>query len=95
MDVPVEEMSTEIYRTMTSVNVNGMFFTARATILHLRKSKGTLVFLGSFSGQYPRLHNPIYVATKWWTRGFALSLEDSIGPDDIAMTVVNPTGVRT
>ena len=95
MDVPVAEMSTETYRAMMDVNVDGMFFTARETIPHLEETSGTLVFLGSFSGQYPRPHNPIYAATKWWTRGFALSLEASIGEDDIAVTTINPTEVRT
>ncbi len=95
IDVPVEEMSTEVYRRMTDVNVDGMFFTARAAIPHLRETEGTLVFLGSFSGQYPRPHNPIYAATKWWTRGFALSLEASLGAEGVAVTTVNPTEVRT
>ncbi|WP_101296995.1 SDR family oxidoreductase [Halegenticoccus soli] len=92
---PVEELSTESYRLMMDVNVDGMFFTTRAAIPHLRKSEGNLVFVGSFAGQYPRPANPVYAATKWWTRGFALSLEGAVGDDGIAVTVVNPTEVRT
>jgi NADP-dependent 3-hydroxy acid dehydrogenase YdfG len=95
IDAPIEEMSTDTYRTMMDVNVDGMFFTARAAIPHLRETEGTLVFLGSFSGQYPRPQNPIYAATKWWTRGFARSLEASVGADNVAVTVINPTEVRT
>ncbi len=95
IDAPIEEMTTEVYRTMMDVNVDGMFFTAREAIPHLRETTGTLVFLGSFAGQYPRPFNPLYAATKWWTRGFALSLQASIGVDDIAVTVINPTEVRT
>jgi NADP-dependent 3-hydroxy acid dehydrogenase YdfG len=95
VDKPVEELTTEEYMLMTDVNVNGMFFTARETLPHLRESSGNLIFLGSFSGQYPRPHNPVYAATKWWTRGFALSLEGVVGDDDVAVTVVNPTEVRT
>jgi NADP-dependent 3-hydroxy acid dehydrogenase YdfG len=91
---PIEDMSTDQYRTMMDTNVDGMFFAARAAIPHLRESSGTMVFLGSFAGEYPRPSNPVYAASKWWTRGFAKSLSAQVG-DDFAVTVVNPSEVRT
>jgi len=90
---PVEEMSTEDYRTMMGVNVDGMFYTTRAVLPHLRRSSGVLVFIGSFAGQYPRPGNPVYAASKWWTRGFAMSLAGEVGHEDIGISVVNPTEV--
>lgn len=92
---PVAELSTEDYRAMMAVNVDGAFFTARAAIPHLEDSNGTLIFVGSFAGQYPRPANPVYAATKWWLRGFALSLAGQIGEDGIGVSVINPTEVRT
>jgi hypothetical protein len=91
----VADMATDDYRTMMETNVDGAFFTARESIPHLRETEGTLVFVGSFAGQYPRPFNPVYAASKWWLRGFAHSLEASVGPDGIAVTVVNPSEVRT
>jgi len=91
----VAEMDTEEYRTMMETNVDGVFFTTRAALPHLIESDGHLVFLGSFAGQYPRPFNPVYAATKWAVRGFALSVEASVGPDGVAVTVVNPSEVRT
>ncbi|MFB6308906.1 MAG: SDR family oxidoreductase [Haloarculaceae archaeon] len=91
----VEEMTDDEYETMTGVNVDGMFYTAREAIPHLREDEGNLVFLGSMAGQHPRPGNPVYAATKWWTRGFAISLQGSLGGDGIAVTCVNPTEVRT
>ncbi|MFW5919168.1 MAG: SDR family oxidoreductase [Halanaeroarchaeum sp.] len=91
----VAEMETEDYRTMMETNVDGTFFATRAAIPHLLESEGHLVFLGSFAGQYPRPFNPVYAATKWAVRGFALSMEASLGPDGVAVTVVNPSEVRT
>jgi NADP-dependent 3-hydroxy acid dehydrogenase YdfG len=93
--IPVEDLPTDQYRTVTDVNVDGMFFTARAALPHLRASAGTLVFVASFAGKYPRPGSPVYAATKWWTRGFALSLAGQVGDDDVAVTVVNPSEVRT
>jgi NADP-dependent 3-hydroxy acid dehydrogenase YdfG len=95
VDKDVESLSIEEYELMTDVNVNGMFYTAKAALPYLKASSGNLVFLGSFSGQHPRPYNPVYAATKWWTRGFALSLEGAVGDDGVAVSVVNPTEVRT
>ena len=61
----VDDLTTEAYRTMMEVNVDGYFFATRAALPHLRESSGTLVFIGSFAGQYPRPFNPVYAATKW------------------------------
>jgi NADP-dependent 3-hydroxy acid dehydrogenase YdfG len=49
----------------------------------------------SFAGQYPRPFNPVYAASKWAVRGFALSVEASVGPKGVAVTMVNPSEVRT
>lgn len=93
--VTVEELDTEQYRTVMSVNIDGMFFTTRAALPSLRESSGILIFVGSFAGHYPRPGSPVYAATKWWTRGFALSLAGQVGDEDVGVTVVNPSEVRT
>jgi NADP-dependent 3-hydroxy acid dehydrogenase YdfG len=93
--VDVEDLETEQYRTVMAVNTDGMFYVTRAALPHLRESTGVLVFVGSFAGQYPRPAAPVYAASKWWTRGFALSLAAQVGDQDVAVTVVNPTEVRT
>jgi len=91
----VEHMTTEEYRTMMEVNVDGMFFVTRESLPHLRESAGNLVFVGSFAGKYPRPFNPVYAASKWWTRGFAKSVSAQVGTEDVGVTVVNPSEVRT
>ncbi len=91
----VEDLSTDQYRQMMDTNVDGVFFATRAGLPHLRESKGNLVFVGSFAGQYPRPFNPVYAATKWWVRGFARSVEGQVGEAGVGVTVVNPTEVRT
>lgn len=91
----VESMADESYRRMMAVNVDGMFYASRAALPHLRETEGVLVFVASFAGQHPRPMNPVYAATKWWTRGFAHSLEGQVGEDGVAVSVVNPSEVRT
>ena len=91
----VEGMATEDYRAMMDTNVDGTFFATRAALPYLRESEGTLVIIGSFAGQYPRPFNPVYAATKWWVRGFARSVSAQVGDDGVAVTVINPSEVRT
>jgi NADP-dependent 3-hydroxy acid dehydrogenase YdfG len=91
----VADLSTEDYRLMMDVNVDGYFFPTREALPHVRESGGMLAFIGSFAGQYPRPVNPVYAATKWWVRGFAKSVSADVGEDDVAVTVINPAEVRT
>ncbi|QDX41493.1 SDR family oxidoreductase [Salarchaeum sp. JOR-1] len=94
-DGDVPDMDTDAYETMMAVNCDGMFYATRAALPHLVDTQGNLVFVGSFAGQYPRPGNPVYAATKWWTRGFAHSVEAQYGDQGVGVTVVNPTEVRT
>lgn len=91
----IEEMSTEDYRTVMGVNVDGAFFTTREAIPALRKSGGHLVFIGSIGGKRPYQKDPVYGASKWWLRGFAMNVAGQLGDDDVGVSVLNPTGVRT
>jgi NADP-dependent 3-hydroxy acid dehydrogenase YdfG len=91
----VEELTDEEYHLMMDVNTDGVFFTAREALAHLRESAGHLVVVGSFAAEYPRPGNPVYAASKSWARAFAHSLEAQVGGDDVAVSVVNPSEVRT
>ncbi|GAA0313395.1 SDR family oxidoreductase [Halarchaeum salinum] len=94
-ETAIEDLDLDAYRQMMDVNCDGMFHVARAAMPHLKESAGNLLFLGSMAGQYPRPGAPVYAATKWWTRGLALSLQGSAGNEGVGVTVINPTEVRT
>ncbi|MFW6321189.1 MAG: SDR family oxidoreductase [Halohasta sp.] len=91
----VAEMSNEAYETIQETNVDGVFYTTRAALPHVREREGQLIFLGSFAGQYPRSFNPVYAASKWWVRGFAKSVAAQVGDDGVGVSVINPSEVRT
>ncbi|MDZ5812075.1 SDR family oxidoreductase [Halorubrum sp. AD140] len=91
----VASMTDEEYFAMQETNVDGTFFLTREALPHLVESRGTLVVVGSFAGQYPRSFNPVYAATKWWVRGFAHSVAAQVGDEGVAVSVVNPSEVRT
>lgn len=91
----VADIDTENYRTTMETNVDGAFFTTRALVPHLRDSEGSLVFVGSYAGQYPYPANPVYGASKAWLRSFAHSVEAQVGDDGVGVSLLNPGGVRT
>lgn len=90
-----EESPIDAHRDVIETNVTGTLSVTYETVKHLRESQGNLVFIGSSAGTLPRPASPVYAATKWWVRGFAKSIEAHAGIDGVAVTVVNPTAVRT
>ncbi|WP_435161148.1 SDR family oxidoreductase [Halorubrum sp. SY-15] len=91
----VDALPVEQFEAVTETNVHGAFYTTRAALPALREHGGTVVFVGSYKGIYPSTSSPVYAASKWWLRGFAKSVAGQVGPDGVAVTIVNPTGVRT
>ncbi len=91
----IDACTIDAYRRLMGVNVDGMFYVTKASVPHLRETKGNLIYVASFAGCYPRPGNAVYAASKWWTRGFAHSLAGTLGPEGIGVTVINPTEVRT
>ena len=94
-NVPLEDLSLDTYDTVTGTNVDGAFYTARATLPALRETEGSLVFVGSYLGKYPSTKTPVYAASKWWLRGFAHSVAGRAGQAGVAVSLVNPSGVDT
>ncbi|WP_418279888.1 SDR family oxidoreductase [Halorubrum sp. DTA98] len=91
----VATMTDEEYRTMQETNVDGTFYLTRAALPELVDAEGTLVVVGSFAGKFPRPFNPVYAATKHWVRGFAHSVAAQYGDEGLAVSVINPSEVRT
>jgi NADP-dependent 3-hydroxy acid dehydrogenase YdfG len=94
-NVPLVDLSLEEYETVRATNVDGAFYTTRAVVEPLREAKGTLVFVGSYKGKFPSTSTPVYAASKWWLRGFAQSVAGRVGPDGVAVSLINPSGVPT
>ncbi|MES3162410.1 MAG: SDR family NAD(P)-dependent oxidoreductase [Halorubrum sp.] len=94
-DVAVDELPLEQFERVTATNVHGAYYTTRAALSALRDTNGTLVFVGSYKGKHPSTSTPVYAASKWWLRGFALSVAGCVGPEGVGVTLVNPSGVTT
>ncbi|CAI49867.1 probable oxidoreductase (short-chain dehydrogenase family) [Natronomonas pharaonis DSM 2160] len=94
-DVPMSELPLEQFERVTETNVHGAYYTTKAALPALSDANGSLVFVGSYKGKHPSTSTPVYAASKWWLRGFALSVAGRVGPDGVGVTLVNPSGVTT
>jgi len=91
----LENFSSKDFKDVMETNVYGTFFTTKAALPHLKESEGNLIFIGSFDANNPRSFNPIYCSSKWWVKGFAHSVESIVGKHGVAVTLINPSEVRT
>jgi NAD(P)-dependent dehydrogenase (short-subunit alcohol dehydrogenase family) len=91
------EMTPEEWRRVTSVNLDGVFFTLRAAvrILLRRGEGGSLVVTGS---QFGRMGNPLvqhYAAAKAGVESMMRSLSTELGRDGIRCNTIVPGYVDT
>lgn len=94
-DDRMEEASIENFHRLMEIDVFGMCYVTHVAMPYLRERKGNLVFIGSSAEKLPRPSAPVYAGSKWWTRGFALSVEAHAGQDGVAVTLINLTAVQS
>lgn len=62
---PVETISIEDWETVINVNLNGAFYTAKAAVQYLKKSKGgKIITIGSGMGHKGRANSAAYCSSK-------------------------------
>ncbi len=95
VDTPgTENGDPEEWRKMIDINIMGVLWTAKATLPHLRESKGHFVVTGSVAGRM----NPagsIYSASKWFVNGFGSNLAGEMAKWGGRCTTISPGMVNT
>lgn len=97
---PVIGMSDDAYRTVMSVNVDGVVFGARALLPHLlERGHGDLVVTASMAGIGPIGFDPVYGLTKHGVVGLVRSLAAAVeaqpAPPDVCFSAICPGFVDT
>lgn len=85
----VEDTDPDVYRTMMSTNVDGVFFASRAALPHLRAVRGCIVNIGSVGGLRGDWHQAAYNATK----GALVNLTNAMALDhgrEVRVNAVHP-----
>jgi NAD(P)-dependent dehydrogenase (short-subunit alcohol dehydrogenase family) len=92
---PLEYLPIEEWRAQLEVNVVAQVAVTKATMPLLRRSRGTVVFIGSVGG---RVGTPLlgpYVASKFALEGIAESLRHELRPWGLRVVLVEPGAVKT
>ena len=89
-----ENGDPEEWERMLAINIHGLLWTAKATLPHLRKTKGHFLMTGSMAGRsYHK--GSIYSVSKWFVRGFALNLAAEMDEWGGRCTEIAPGMVNT
>jgi NADP-dependent 3-hydroxy acid dehydrogenase YdfG len=88
------EESPEQWREMVLTNVYGAALTVRATIEHLRSSRGHLLLTGSVAGRRA-LPGSLYSATKWAVTAMGEAARLELNGSGVRVTLIEPGMVDT
>lgn len=91
----IDEYTDEEWNRLFSVNVNGAFYTIRAALPALRRSRGVIVNVSSMTALVGQDRGAAYVASKGALVSMTKALALELAPDGIRVNCVCPAGVDT
>lgn len=94
---PIWDLAPENWRTMIDINLNGVFYTCKATVPHVRArgEGGSLVLVSSIAGLKSYGWMCHYSAAKFGVRGLAIALAKELAPDYIRCNSLHPGAINT
>ena len=90
-----EKLTLDDYRRQFETNVFGVLRTIYATLDELKKSRGTLVLLGSVSGYIALPGNSPYSMSKFAIHALASSLKNELRPFGVSVVLIAPGFVES
>ena len=91
----VDEYTDEEWNQILSVNLTGAFYTIRAALPALRRSRGAIVIVSSMTALVGQDRGAAYVASKGALVSMTKALALELGSDGIRVNCVCPAGVDT
>lgn len=92
---PVDQLSLEHWDQMINTNLNGAFYTLRAAVEALKKSKGYYITIASLAGTNFFASGSGYNATKFGLVGFTQAAMLDLRPYNIKVSTIMPGSVAT
>ncbi len=93
---PVEQSSSDDWRTMLNVNVLGLLYCTSAALPIMRAQEGgDIVNISSVAGRFARAGNAVYAATKFAVGAFSEGLRNEVTEGGIRVTLIEPGFVDT
>lgn len=91
----IEELTPEEWSTMIDTNLTGVFYSVKASLEHLKKSKGYIITIASLAGTNFFENGSAYNASKFGLVGFSQAIMLDLRKHDIKVTTIMPGSVAT
>ncbi len=92
---PILNSTTEQWRKVMSIDVDGVYFAIRAALPHLLKTRGSIVNVSSVSGLGGDWGGSIYNAAKGAVTNLTRALALELGSQGVRVNAVNPSLTTT
>lgn len=93
--MPIEQMDVSTWDDLMATNVRGMFLVCKHTIPELRKTRGSIINLGSTFGHVGAAGSAAYALTKAAAVNFSKSLALELAADGVRVNALCPGGTDT
>ena len=91
----IEDMTAEQWNEVIDTNLTGAFYSIKASLAALKKSKGYIITISSLAGTNFFAQGSAYNASKFGLTGFTQSVMLDLRQDGIKVTTIMPGSVAT
>jgi len=91
----IEEMDIEEWKAVIDTNVNGVFYTSKASVPALKESKGLIVTISSLAGTNFFQQGTAYNASKFAVTGFSQAMMLDLRKYEIRVSTIMPGSVTS
>jgi len=92
---PIDSMSIEQWNTTIDTNLSGVFYSVKASLDAIKKSKGYIITISSLAGTNFFARGTAYNASKFGLTGFTQALMLDVRNDDVKVTAIMPGSVSS
>jgi 3-oxoacyl-[acyl-carrier protein] reductase len=92
---PIDAMDLDTWRTTLDTNLTGVFYTVKASVEELKKSRGALITIGSLAGANFFAGGAAYNASKFGLTGFTQAVMLDLRKHGIKVSTIMPGSVAT
>jgi 3-oxoacyl-[acyl-carrier protein] reductase len=92
---PIETLTAEQWQETIDINLTGVFYSVKAALPALKKSKGYLITIASLAGTNFFANGAAYNASKFGLVGFTQAVMLDVRNDGIKVTTIMPGSVAT
>lgn len=92
---PIDASTAQDFRDVLELGAVYPFELSQAVLPHMReRGSGAMVFITSTTARYPMAQAAIYGAARAAATGYAISLGQAVGPDNIQVNVIGPNWMK-